>query len=780
MSIDLELQPTSALNLELQGSVGTFRIGRSDGEDNRSIQVRYLETHIGFDPSVATNETMLRHLQPVREIFDFQSLGFDEIMQRDIDDMRVSTELIPYVLDEGTSGRIKFFPPIVVVVLPIDPQVTRPGRFYPKVTTETVTNDPRRKTAEIIRSGEVGQEVFQFEYPLSGGRPLYHDLARLRLNTNSTRLVILDGQHRAMALLAIYRNLRDDWNDAKRLPFKGYYEEWTKKKIQSFDLRGLHLPVIVCTFPELDVTYKGDFDIIRAARTTFLTLNKTARKVSNSRNILLDDRDLISHFLREVLGAVKQRDMHSPYSLRMWDVELDQYRDRVQIESPMACTGVPHVYYAIEHMLLDENDVKGLSARSGKFHKRSYVEGSLLRRLDGENLLGAAAATSLKRYDYTIESAKKLTASFVERYGKYFVGALESFGPFEIHSNATLEVEKSLAGHVNPQIRTILFEGQSIGRTFNEYLAHMENAEENATENHVALAPEFLASLTRLRGTKKAVVDTYERFREKRANLYITAIDDKEKGQLKDGVGGVAKVVRSCLDHLYDDRYATVAFQAALVCGYFLVVEKAERRSSEHNNVIMSREESFKEYIRDMSSFFVPTTTAKFKSLIRIFFAEVEVVKQDKADKGDKGDRVERGPFWKLVPSPHTFNDVIFRAEMKPDEWPKYRYLLLELWRATDPTIAEVVQEERDVCRQQAFSSLYERKTKDFCLAQQKNEQDLTKTEWATIFDSTFDSFDAFLKNLGLSTSAERMTKEAARAAIIKGGQTSKEAEAQS
>jgi hypothetical protein len=118
--MDLTLPTTSALNLTLEGSVGTFRIGGSGPGAPRSIQVRYLETHIGFDPSVASNETMLRHLEPVRETFDFQALDFDQIMQRDIDDARVSTELIPYLLDAGSGGTIKFFPPVVIVAVPVE------------------------------------------------------------------------------------------------------------------------------------------------------------------------------------------------------------------------------------------------------------------------------------------------------------------------------------------------------------------------------------------------------------------------------------------------------------------------------------------------------------------------------------------------------------------------------------------------------------------------------------------------------------------------------------
>ena len=753
----LKLGKASALNLELEGSIGTFRIGRVDGGE-KSIEVRYLETHIGFNPAMAANETMLRQLEPVREIFDFQSLGFDEIMQRDIDDMRVSTELIPYILDDGSRGRIKFFPPIVIVVLPVDPHVAKPGRLYPRVVREVV-DDPSRGSAEVVRSGELGQEAFQFISPLVDGKSLHHDLARLKLNTNSTRLVILDGQHRAMALLAIYRNLRDEWTDARRAPFKSYYQAWTKKKIQSFDLTELQLPVIVCTFPELDVDYDGDFDIIKAARTTFLTLNKTARQVSDSRNILLDDRDLVSHLLREVLGSVKQLDVESPHSLRIWNVELDQFRNKQQLTSPMACTGVPHVYYAIEHMLLDVNDVKGVSARSGKFHKRSYVEASLIRRLDGENILGKVGASSLKRFDYSVDAAKKLTESFMKRYGNFLVGAFETFRPFEIHNGSAIVTEKSLDAQVNTQIRTILFEGQGIGRTFESYLEHLEAEEKRAKELKVSLAPELVASLKQLRGTKKAVDDTYEEFRETRAKAYVAGIEDKK--QFTPDAGKVVKLVRTMIDQLYADRYCTVAFQTALVCGYFLVVEKAESLAKAQGSSIVSRTVSFDEYIADLSAFFVPSTAARFKSLARVFLWDAQG---------------ESASSWKQIPYPHTFNDVVFRAEMKPDEWPKYRYLMLELWRPSDPTIAAIVLEERDACRHQVFNSLVEKKAKDFCQTNQKSETDLHKSEWNGIFNAAYDSFDAFVKNLGVPT-AERMSKDDAKSS--KSGQPTEDSEAE-
>ena len=152
------------------------------------------------------------------------------------------------------------------------------------------------------------------------GVPLWHDSVRLRLNTHRTKLVIVDGQHRAMALLAIYRNLKDQWSDERRAPFREYYTAWTKSYIEQFNLTEINLPVVICTVPELDANYAGDYDMKKAARSIFLTLNKTARKVSESRNKLLDDNDLIAYFLRRTLTEVKRKDDRSPHALRIHNV----------------------------------------------------------------------------------------------------------------------------------------------------------------------------------------------------------------------------------------------------------------------------------------------------------------------------------------------------------------------------------------------------------------------------------------------------------------------------
>ena len=133
----IKLRQESALNLTLEGSTGSFQVGKGLSGQN-SIEVKYFLTYVGLGFSSLSNEALLSELAPVRDIFDFNSLDFDEIMHSDIDDARVSKELIPYLLDEKSINLIKLFPPIIVVVLPVEEDRNRPANLYPEVSSETV------------------------------------------------------------------------------------------------------------------------------------------------------------------------------------------------------------------------------------------------------------------------------------------------------------------------------------------------------------------------------------------------------------------------------------------------------------------------------------------------------------------------------------------------------------------------------------------------------------------------------------------------------------------
>jgi len=316
----------SALDVHLNGTIGTFRVSSEDGK-SAGVEVRYLLTHVTLSEKQGQAQ-LLSMLAPVREVFDLKQLGFDEIMQRDIDDARVSLELIPYLLDTSTTGLIKLFPPIVAVALPLKPNSRVPDANYRKVE-RTRVDSPEHKGIrdDRITAGSVGEEQFEFFQHYRNDSPLAEG-ARLSLARDNCTLAIVDGQHRAMALLSLYRNLTGGWSDARRSPYEGYYKVWPEKEIRTYNLSELQLPVLICAFPQLDGTLAQDIDVVRAARRVFLTLNKTAKKVSDSRNKLLNDQDIVAECLRATLSYIKALDAKDDTGLRIWNVELDQEGDR--------------------------------------------------------------------------------------------------------------------------------------------------------------------------------------------------------------------------------------------------------------------------------------------------------------------------------------------------------------------------------------------------------------------------------------------------------------------
>src|SRR4051794_33022359 len=160
MADDEILDETSALDLEISGSVGTFAVEPSSG--GSSIPVWYIQTHVRFSLDDSQQQRLFENLVPVREIFEAKDLGFDDLMQRDIDDGRVSGSLIPYLLQVGSGEQVKFFPPIVTAVIPVGHEKQLLAS-YPKVVRTSSDDAAKKIKRQHVRSGSSGAEVFEFE-----------------------------------------------------------------------------------------------------------------------------------------------------------------------------------------------------------------------------------------------------------------------------------------------------------------------------------------------------------------------------------------------------------------------------------------------------------------------------------------------------------------------------------------------------------------------------------------------------------------------------------------
>lgn len=709
---EIPLEQPTALNLVLQGSAGRFQVGSGD---ETSLEVRYFLTNVGLALGQGPNDHLLTELAPVREVFRTDELGFDELMQRDIDDARITSELIPYLLDAQSAGLVKLFPPIIVMVLPKAYGEDRPLRLYP--SADEYTTEKQGYTANTLRIGNPGSELLTLEQPVIGDQLLDHDRVRLSLNTQATRLVIVDGQHRAMALLAVFRNLQDQWSDARKAPYRDFYAEWTPELIGDFQLERVQLPMMICCVPELVEGTTQDFDLIRAARSVFLTLNKTARKVSVSRNRLLDDADLIASFMRSSLEQVKGREPGGSSDLRLWSLELDQAVERARIQSPTALTSVTHIYYMVEHLMMATADIRGLRARPGRYAARTDLS-SCLRRLEGRDLIGDEAADAIRRDLYTSSDEQALAKSFNSRYGIYILTMFDQFGPYAIHNTVVNDLEFELRDSDN-RIHSLLFGSQGSLAVFTAHKDILTRREDSDSVKEL---------LERVAKIEKRLSLEIERIRDQRAMALLRqAIPEDD----------TVASLKSSITDLYRNYFSSIALQAAILCTFFGEVERANRRPGTAIPVMPE----YLRYLSSLSRFFAPTTKLGLEGLIRVFVGEIAPIHEDP---------------WRVVASENTFRRVVFNQEMQPDQWPKLRYLLLELWVPESSALQEQIDAEINELRREVVKSLFSRYRANDASALGIPEDDLSAEQLHAAAERCVAAVGALLVNLQAPRSFNR------------------------
>lgn len=708
----------SALDVHLNGTIGTFRVSSEDGK-SAGVEVRYLLTHVTLSEKQGQAQ-LLSMLAPVREVFDLKQLGFDEIMQRDIDDARVSLELIPYLLDTSTTGLIKLFPPIVAVALPLKPNSRVPDTNYRNVRRSRADSQEHAGIKEDrITAGNLGEEQFEFFQYYRNDSPLSEG-ARLSLARDNCTLAIVDGQHRAMALLALYRNLTGGWSDARRSPYEGYYKVWPEKEIRSYNLSELQLPVLICAFPQLDGTMAQDIDVVRAARRVFLTLNKTAKKVSDSRNKLLNDQDIVAECLRATLSYIKQLDAKDDTGLRIWNVELDQEGDRVKIVSDAAFSGVSHLYHLTEHLLMNGH-ARGIEARGKVGAPRKRLD-EAFERLGLKDELTSDQKNVNTRTNYSDEIAEIFRKKWTELYVPVIARVFGKVHPLAAFARATISLNQELVSKRDAELEKMLFDGQATSRTFDDFREGLNRRVQDKEPNWTT--PEIRETLARVNGLMASRKATVESMKATRALFMLDAMSSQAKKQvINDGV--VAKPVRDAIDRMFENVFSTVAFQTAMVCTY------AEAMQIAFGGIQHSTGTLLDEYVEAINGLLRPKSISELKALMHTFEGELVVEPEVKLTSG--------GP---------TFRQVVIPTEMQPAEWPKYRYLLLELWKPSAPELQTVVDTDRASARAAVAQALYRRRLAAHCEENRVDEADLTKEVKADILAKAKSMYEEFLSGV--------------------------------
>ncbi len=282
--------------IELHGQFGEFNV------PNKKIKVHYFSTFASGKNKLHDSFLLLRELKPMRERVKAKDISnLNSLLQRNLNDFRVSRELVPYLKNE--SSPIAFFPAILAALLPKGFISQNEETDYPNSERIEAINEQENT---IINYGDNWNlEIFRID-----GQET--TLGLLSIDTDNVDVVVLDGQHRANA----FRVVSGTFENEKNSIYSAFYKD--VEPITDFNA---DLPVTIIWFDN----DRPKFDPKIIARRLFVDVNNTAKKVSQSRTILLDEYEvpsLLTRFFYSMLADIRQFDT-AKFSLFYSDFDLD-------------------------------------------------------------------------------------------------------------------------------------------------------------------------------------------------------------------------------------------------------------------------------------------------------------------------------------------------------------------------------------------------------------------------------------------------------------------------
>ena len=111
---------------------------------------------------------------------------------------------------------------------------------------------------------------------------------------------------------------------------------------------------------------------------------------------------------------------------------------------------------------------------------------------------------------------------------------------------------------------------------------------------------------------------------------------------------------------------------------FYAVIEATDRERSKPpvNAAPLKQEEVhalFAEYMQQLNAFCAPDSEA---GLVKLLAAMVGPVKREAG-------------VAEVASSSSSLRSILIAGELKPDEWPKFRAILLELWHCSDEAVAK-------------------------------------------------------------------------------------------
>ncbi|WP_329092387.1 hypothetical protein [Streptosporangium sp. NBC_01469] len=474
-------------------------------------RVEYIMTKARLGDESSDPERLLtKSLAPVREVMDAEDLDFNHLLQRDLDDHRVAINLIPYLLRPRATGPA-FFPPVVAVLLPFKNK--RPHELPPLGSEEFVSDNDGNWVQAT--AGEA-MRVRRLAYPDGKLHPI--PVGELYWNEAHARLVVIDGQHRAMALLAIERTLSKTWDQSGGERFKSFYEIpvqrelelWHQRNGGSLDLSRVEVPVTACWFPD-HAGPKGDPHGV--ARKLFVDVNKEARQPSESRLILLSDGELQKVLTRSLLNDLRSKS--NSRFLPLYAVEYDNPGETTQSARWSAMTNIHLLQMAVERCVfgppkyLQKVDLT-FSGRESETVRDAFMRGQLeisslfpVPVKDGDFTY---IANEIGNASFPLGKVEQITEQFKQSWGDAILTLLSEVVHYRAHAEALTQVKEHWApGDVLARLASdALFGGVGVYWTLRDSSSHFKHESTLPGINPNRTKPDIVKAWDYLQGKQES------------------------------------------------------------------------------------------------------------------------------------------------------------------------------------------------------------------------------------------------------------------------------------
>lgn len=492
--------PLASSQIEIQGCLYTFETPGS------KLKIRFFQSAVGGEVSNGTE--FLKFLKPVRELLATSNIkDIRQLVQRELDDVRIIKSLVPYLLNEGNilgENGIAFFPSVLGVLMPKD-YLNSLDKSYPKICKEKELKGDFYLT-EVYHSNQFNWSVKK--YFDSNWNPMSY--ASLTIDTSNCDVVVIDGQHRINAFRAACNTLTTDSDVIKQV-----YDSCSRYP------HGVNanLPITIVWFEQQNVENPAEISPEIISRRLFIDVNNTARSIATSRKILLDDQNPVNLITNQFYSLVADKYGFNMATLSLaqlgFDVpnEVSQQNDFYSmpftyITTPERLKYVFHAFFVRPKSYSIRIGKKSIKARDGKYSSSTkestsktelnimlstsdicietyfdeYEERELL--FVSDDLLKGKTKQDLVRSDFSSQYYKcfyKLLSEF--RYYKNYLGCIYSMHN-EISTGGDV-YEKETWSSVFLEGKSLFYALKNKSQVDNKFGISLKNIEENFKSSYL-------------------------------------------------------------------------------------------------------------------------------------------------------------------------------------------------------------------------------------------------------------------------------------------------------